>query len=1301
MEKAPTPLPGTVPVPATVPVDENPTVLDEKALGDGDASSAAGLTEDEKSIIQRQLDAPNEKVGYFTLFRYANKQEMLIMSVSFFASVVAGACLPLMTLVYGNFAGSFTSFSVDALAAERFQHQINTFTLYFVYLGKRVLTWTTGIGSFVCVYVGMIGFSYTGERITQQIRELYLRAIFRQNIAFFDFLGSGEITTRISSDMVLVQDGVGQKISLFISGTSMFFAALIVGFVRSWKLTLIMLSATVALVIMMGFNGGRMKANQTKAIDEYATAGTLAEEVISSARNVTAYGTQKRLEAKYKVYLDRAAQWDYNSKFWLASMIAGMMGVLNMQYALAFWQGNRFLHSGELGVANILTVVMATMVAGISIGHNLPHMQAFGQAVAAATKVFNTIERQSPIDPETDEGDKPDEFVGNIEFKGVKHIYPSRQDTTVLEDFSLRINAGKMVALVGASGSGKSTIFGLLERFYLPMSGQVYLDGRDISTLNLRWLRRHIAIVSQEPVLFSITIYESIAHGLVGTEFEHASEEKKMELIEEAAKTANAYDFITNLPDKFQTKVGERGNLLSGGQKQRIAIARAVVSDPKILLLDEATAALDTKSEKVVQEALDKAAEGRTTIAIAHRLSTIRNADNIVVMAKGRIVEQGTHDSLIKEQGVYQSLVRAQELSSKIQPNNRLSEMSMGEKNAESTIEGEKLSLVRTTTTKAASVHAKKDDEAQRYNNWSLIKFGWHMNREEHGLMCVGFLLCLCAGATPAVQAIFLGNSINAFFSPGTSTGGHGVSFWCWMFFMLGIVTWLSYFLQGFTLSKSSALLISRIREDAFGAILRQDIEFFDSDTVTSGSLAAFLSSEANRLAGMSGSTLGAIITACASVVVAIIVGLSFGWKLALVCTSTIPFVIGCGYFRFYALVRMEKRTKESTDSASFACEAASSIRTVATLSLEGHLLEQYHEKLTAQGRGNLKFMNISSLLYAMSQGLAMFIFALVFWYGGKLMLSMEYTVLQFFIVYSAIINGAQSAGAIFSFAPDMGEAREAAMLLRSFLNRVPKIDNWSTEGKKIDRFQGKVELQNVRFSYPGRAEHRVLRGVSLTADPGQFVALVGASGSGKSTVMQLLERFYDPTAGSVLVDDVELRDYNIQDYRAQLAIVSQETTLYTGTIRENILADKDDIPEELVVRACKDANIYEFIMSLPDGFNTLVGAKGALLSGGQRQRMAIARALLRDPKILLLDEATSALDSTSERVVQDALDAASQGRTTIAIAHRLSTIQHADVIYVFDQGKIVERGRHDELMGKKGVYWELARLQDMGASQG
>ncbi|KAI8930845.1 hypothetical protein NX059_011865 [Plenodomus lindquistii] len=1252
---------------------------------------AAGLSEQEKEIMDRQTNAPNLTVGYFALFRYASRKDIIVMILALIASIAAGAVMPLMTLVYGSFAGTFTSFSVDANAASTFQDQINTFTLYFVYLG---------VGSFVTSYISIVGFSYTGERITQQIRELYLRAIFRQNIAFFDFLGSGEITTRISSDMNLVQDGIGQKIGLFVTGVSMFVSALIVGFVRSWKLSLIMLAATFALIMMMGINGTFMRKAQTLSVDEYATAASLAEEVLASARNVAAFGTQKRLEEKYKSFVDRASKFDFKAKFWLSLMIAGMMGILNLQYALAFWQGKRFLDQGELGVSNILTVVMALMIAGFSIGQNLPHLQAFGGATAAATKVFNTIERNSPIDPETDDGEIPGNFIGNLEFRNLKHIYPSRPDTVVLSDFNLSVPSGKMIALVGASGSGKSTIVGLLERFYLPMEGEIYLDGKDITTLNLRWLRQHMAIVSQEPVLFSTTIYESIVHGLVNTEHANVSEEKKMELIEKAAKIANAHDFISELPEKYQTKVGERGNLLSGGQKQRIAIARAIVSDPKILLLDEATAALDTKSESAVQEALDRASQGRTTIVIAHRLSTIKKADNIVVMALGRIVEQGTHQELINLNAIYASLVRAQELTAKNKPINAEQAIRDVEKQGLNEKDAERLALIRTVTSAPSEFAAKNDQKEKEYGTWELVKFSWEMNKGEHMTMTIGLVASFLAGCNPAIQAIFLGNSINSLLSPGTSLGGLNISFWCWMFLMLGLVIGFFYYVQGMTLSRGSARLVGNVRQRAFGAMLRQDMEFFDGDTVTSGALSNFLSSEANRLAGLSGSTLGTIVSAASSIFVAIIVACSFGWKLALVCSATIPIVLGCGYFRFYALVRMEKRTKETSAAASFACEAASSIRTVASLSLEKHLLSEYHNKLDQQAQGNMKFTNVSAVLYAIAQGLQMFIFALVFWYGGGLMFKQEYTVLQFFIVYSAIINGAQSAGAIFSFAPDMGEARDAAKLLKSFLNRIPKIDHWSPDGKRIDTLTGRIELQNVRFTYPGRPDHRVLRGISLAAEPGQFIALVGASGSGKSTVMQLLERFYDPNEGGVIIDGVDIRDYNIQDYRAQVAIVSQETTLYTGTIKENILADKEDMSDEAVIQACKDANIHEFITSLPDGFNTLVGAKGALLSGGQRQRIAIARALLRNPKILLLDEATSALDSTSERVVQAALDAAAMGRTTIAIAHRLSTIQHADCIYVFDQGKIVEKGRHEDLIAKRGVYSQLANLQAMGAPQ-
>ncbi|KAK9474978.1 P-loop containing nucleoside triphosphate hydrolase protein [Dipodascopsis tothii] len=1314
----------------------------------------SSLPKREAEILRAQVEEQDYKANFLSLYRFASRTDRVLLVVAYVSAIFSGALRPLMPLFVGNIAQIFVTYrppnvygypsfqnhssseisssassnntsyggnsthfidqdSYYSSSPEYFQDSVNRFVIYFVYLA---------IGDIVFSSIYTYLFIERGEIISSRIRENYLRAIMKQNIAFFDRLGSGEVTSRISSDTLLIQEGISEKMGQLTSNSTTVVVALIIAFSRSYRLAFILISITAVVFASMITCSRYMVKFTRKSLAGYSSGASIAEEIITNVRNVQAFGTEERLSNEYDRYLEVTEVWGHRSGMVLGAMIGILwLGTYN-NYALAFWQGSHFIASYTAEIGEVVSVLMAMMMSSFFLSNVPPLLRVVNTAIAATSKVYKTVQRSSAIDSDSNSGIKDVPLAGNIELRDVKFIYPSRPSVTILNQYNLKISAGSNVALVGASGSGKSTIVGLLERFYSPVSGQILVDDVPIENYNLTWLRQQMSIVSQDPVLFSCSIYANVSYGLVGTPFENYSEPQKRDLVIEACKQANAWSFIKTFPDGLDTEVGERGFFMSGGQKQRIVIARAIISNPKILLLDEATSALDSTSESLVQEALDVISKNRTTITIAHRLSTIQNADQIIVMSKGQIKEIGKHAELLSRKGEYFNLVTAQTIAESEDAKKNAGKVSekssrsvtptrsRSPSGSESTVSSDGTLIgYQADSEKSAS---KDHKESESFNSslengtsadestLKLIAFIFKLSLLERRSMIAGITLAFITGLGHPIIAILYAKCVTAF-RYGADDSDHmlrDIRLFSGMFVMVGFIMAGAFFLSNYYLSFIAQRLIHRIRFLTLKHLLRQEIAYFDAEDHSSGSLTNMLSSDAQAVEGISGSTLGQILQAGSNVFCGIALSLIVAPKMAAVFVACVPLMVACGYFRFSLLSKVQKQTQIVNEkSATYACEAAAAIRTIATLTRQGAVQDYYQTILQNQIRENWKFNARSSLLFGAAQGLQFLIMSLAFWYGSQFLKTGEYSTVQFYIAFMSTVFGSQAAGIVFSYAPDMGKARQAAANIKDLFERVPSIDTWSKLGDIPENVLGNIEFSNVVFRYPSRPEVPVLRGLNLSIKQGQYVALVGSSGCGKSTTIGLIESFYKPLSGQILLDGKDISEFNLSEYRKTMAIVQQEPILYALSVYDNIkLGVSHDVGDDEIIEACKQANIHEFISALPEGYNTQCGAKGVLFSGGQKQRIAIARALVRQPKILLLDEATSALDSESEEVVQEALDKAAKGRTTIAVTHRLSTIQNADVIYVIEHGKVIESGNHHELLLKQGRYYDLVLAQTL-----
>ena len=933
--------------------------------------------------------------------------------------------------------------------------------------------------------------------------------------------------------------------------------------------------------------------------------------------------------------------------------------------------------NGEMDLRPLLIVLML----GVEVFRpmrELVNLYHQGMAtLSSAQSVFGILDEPvAVVDPESDEGRSVPEIVPEVAFDGVTFGYDDG-NRSALDDVSFELRRGETLGVVGASGAGKSTLIWLMYRFYDPQAGTIRLGEHDLRDLPVSTIRDSISVVTQDTYLF---------HGTVADNLRFGKPDATQTELEDAARAANAHEFIVRLPHGYETVVGERAVRLSGGQRQRLAIARALLKNAPILLLDEALSSVDAENESVIQEALDRLMENRTTLVIAHRLSSVINADRILVLDEGCAVEIGSHSELMASDGVYAGLMRQQmdddvgyrmptshgapsQPSPKVDlpelpsvggghhhaPANRTSG-DQGEVNIRSlAVWMRLLGLVRPV----------------RWQFLATLVFGM-LN---HGSVIVlGALTALLVGAvfrdeplTTLVIVVCLLAPLSALLFYLESWQAHDMAFRLLAKMRIDLYEKLEPLAPAYMVRRRSGDFVSVVGGDV------ETVEYFYAHAVTPMIVAILIP--------------GGLLVAL----------LVISWPIAAVLA---PFLVAVAVSPYFANERTERLGDEIRGGMG---------------DIHAYMVDSIHgmREITAFGRGRDRNDELTDkgwdyaghlVRFQKSQAFQIGFMEAMMGLGGLAVLATGVWLVldgQLERTHLPVV----SVLALASFSPITELARTMKQMMETLAasrrilaihdEPVPVTDGPGVHASTDDRSSAdtSVVFEDVAFTY-AEGDPQALVDVGLDIGAGKTVAIVGRSGAGKTTIAYLMMRFWDPDRGAVELEGDRLTDFKLDDLRGRMALVAQDTYLFNDTIRENIRLGRRDASDAEVEEAASQANAAEFIESFPDGYDTRVGERGMQLSGGQRQRIAIARAILKNAPVLILDEATSHLDAISEATVREALDRLMVGRTTVVIAHRLSTIRDADAIVVLDGGEVVEQGTHEQLLSRGGLYAQLVAAQ-------
>ncbi|KAG4038305.1 ABC transporter B family member 2 [Phytophthora cactorum] len=989
------------------------------------ASKLPNRKSDANSEAPKPAGSPKDKkevptIAFKELYRYGTTADNLLLSIGVLFAGVNGALFPCMALVFGDAIGAFAQADggVDMDA-------VNEASLKYLYIA---------VALFITDYVAYVVFVNSSERQMKALRDAAFKHMLHMNIGWYDSSDPLTLSSRLTGDTVKIKDGMGNKLGDSVKYTCQFITGYVIGFVRGWDMSLVMACVMPFMVASLGILMTSLRKRAVHSQQMYAEAGAVAEETLSSIRTVSSLNAEKLAIDKYNERAVKAEETNIQmAKF--ASCVFGLfMCSIWLMYAAGLWYGGSKVAHDKASPSEVFQAFFGVLMGTISLGQITPNISAVAEAKGAAALIYKILDTPSAIDASIEhKGDRPESCLGRIQAIGVNFTYPSRPDVQILNDYNVTIEPGQTVAFVGASGGGKSTLISLLERFYDPQEGTILLDGRNVKTLNVKWLRSQIGLVSQEPVLFATTIFENIAAGGNGI---------SRDQVVAAAKLANAHNFIMTLPEQYDTLVGEKGVSLSGGQKQRVAIARAIVREPKILVLDEATSALDAESERVVQAALNDLMDKTrmTTLVIAHRLSTIRKADKIVVVNAGHVVEEGNHDELVAiEDGIYNKLYTIQEEKAQEEAQaaaTALKEAETGESHSQTLPQHSSRSVISDHLEENKMASLEKENEAKEtFTIFDAIAF----SRPERPAFIVGILAAAVMGCALPSSAVLISELVATMTTNYTlykvsnvqsalDDLKHDVMVYGLCYVGGSLVMFIAAATQNYCFKYMAEKLTSRLRDVHFTALCRQNIGFFDEKKHATGALTADLSTNATKVALISGDSQGRVVQAIFTFVAALVISFTTGsWLLTLVMLAVFPFLIAGQMVRMRQMKSSGHLSDELSDVGAHASEALSNIRTVVSLGLENSICGKFSALLEEPLASGRREAQINGLALGFSSFILFATYSLVFWYGGKLVDDREINFKELMRTLMAIMMSAQGIGNATSFMGESDNALKAA----------------------------------------------------------------------------------------------------------------------------------------------------------------------------------------------------------------------------------------------------------------------------------